>query len=120
LLLSDLSFSPQYPLYCQTLFTLTPEGGTFRFSAITSLSAADSNMPRLTMPSFIKCTFHYLAKNFRILGGIIHRASHMLTLFPEAAAAGITGMSGVVARHLDIVFAAASLFVIQAACYGAV
>ena len=69
----------------------------------------------------IKSTLLRLTGHFCLLSGIIY-GTLVITLasLPEAAAAGILGMLGVIALHLNIILAAALFLVIHTACYGTV
>ena len=69
----------------------------------------------------IKSTLLRLTGHFCLLSGIIYGTLVIaLASLPEAAAAGILGMLGIVALHLNIILTAALLLVIHAACYGTV
>ena len=73
-------------------------------------------MLRLTVAAFIEGTLHRFAGYIRVFGGIIYRISHPVPVtLPEADTAGIPGMSGPIALHLNVILAAAFLLVIQTA-----
>ena len=69
----------------------------------------------MTDTILIKGTFLCLTGYTCLFRGIVPLAS-----LPKTAAAGILGMLGVIALHLNIILAAALFLVIHTACYGTV
>lgn len=75
----------------------------------------------LTAAVLVKRTFHSMAGNLCVLYRDVHRASYGSgASLTEAGAAGISGMAGSSALHLDIIFAAASVLIVKTAGHGTV
>ena len=75
----------------------------------------------LTAAVFVKRTLHSAAGNLCVFYRNIHRASEGSgASLTEADAAGISGMAGAAALHLDIILAAASVLIVKTAGYGTV
>lgn len=114
-------FTRHYELKNTSLLTFTPECRALCLPALASRASGNSDVLCMTDTVLIKGTILSLTGYICFLCGIIYGALIIaLSSFPEAAAAGILRMLGIVTLHLNIILAAALFLVIHAACYGTI